>query len=100
MNPSVSTCRDLEIHAVDVVAARAVDDPADLRPDRGHGTHAARLKCGVEDRTAEFQVTEHRPSPPERHHFRMSGRVAEILGMISLRGELAPIENDDRTDRR
>jgi len=45
-----------EVHLVNVGASRAVDDAADLRPNRCHRAHSTRLQRRIKRGTAQFAV--------------------------------------------
>jgi hypothetical protein len=44
----------LEIHLVDIVTARAIEDTTDFGPDRSHGAHPAGLQRRIEHGIRQF----------------------------------------------
>ena len=85
--------------SVHVVAPGTEHDAPDLRPDRGHRAHAARLQRGVQHRTTQFRGLQMLAGAADRDHLRMRGGIVPQFHLVARLADHRAVDNHHAADR-
>ena len=71
-----------KVHAVDIAARRAIDDPRNLGPDTGHGAHSATLQRAVKRAPVELRGLQLPSQPAQGHDLGVRRRIESTVRFV------------------